>query len=233
MILDESTQEFPRTSVSALRSPMTENQTVVLQQLIDRIQRGDDDARRELIDRTYERLRHLSAVILRKNFPRLRGTPALVDTTDVANESALRLYQVLAEIQPTTVRDFFRLAAQRIRWLLLDLAKQADRGDPWGLGDRRAVEGQEDSSGSGPPTALVELYRQIELLPEHERDVLDLLYFHGLTQAEAAAELGVTERTVRRHSTAARARLYQGLKQAVPGAVGPVPIDPLRKDPRC
>jgi RNA polymerase sigma factor (sigma-70 family) len=200
--------------------------------LIDRIQRGDDEARLELIGRAYDRLRHLSAVILRRSFPRLKKAPALVDTTDVANESAYRLYQALAEIHPATVRDFFRLAAQRIRWLLLDLAKQADRGDPWGLDDHRLVEGQEDSSGSGPPAALGELYRQIELLPENEREVLDLLYFHGLTQAEAAAALGGTDRTVRRHWTAARARLYAALKEAVPGAVGPVPIGPFGDDPR-
>jgi RNA polymerase sigma factor (TIGR02999 family) len=210
---------------------MTDDQTAVLQQLIDRMRHGDDRARRELIDHAYERLRHLSAVILRKSFPRLKGAPALVDTTDVANESAYRLYQSLAEIQPGTVRDFFRLAAQKIRWLLLDLAKQSDRVGQQGLDDGRPVEGSQDSSSPGPHLALTELYRQIELLPENEREVLDLLYFHGLTQVETASELGVTERTVRRHWTAARARLYEALKQAPTAAAALLPIDPLSKAP--
>jgi RNA polymerase sigma-70 factor, ECF subfamily len=206
---------------------MTDNQTAVLQRLIDRMRRGDDEARRELIDRAYERLRHLSAVILRRSFPRLRRAPALVDTTDVANESAYRLYQALAEIQPATVRDFFRLAAKRIRWLLLDLAKQADRAGQHELDARRAAAGHEDSSAAGPPMTLTVLYRQIELLPENERDVLDLLYFHGLTQAETAAMLGVTERTVRRQWTDARARLYEALKEARPADAGLIPLDAL------
>jgi RNA polymerase sigma factor (TIGR02999 family) len=211
---------------------MTDDRTAVLQQLIDRMRRGEDEARRELIDRAYERLRHLSAVILRKNFPRLKVSPALVDTTDVANESAYQLYQVLAEIQPTTVRDFFRLAAQRIRWLLLELARQSDRGGQLGLDDQWPVEGDPESSGSGPSMILAALYRQIELLPENERDVLDLLYFHGLTQVEVAAELGITERTVRRHWTAARVRLFEALKESRLTVAGLFPIEPHRKDPR-
>lgn len=206
---------------------MTDYRTAVLQRLIERMQDGDEEARRDLIDLAYERLRHLSAIILRKDFPRLKGPPALVDTTDVANESAYRLYQALAVIQPATVRDFFRLAAQRIRWLLLDLARQADRAGQHAFVPRGPAGGDQDSSGPGPSTVLAELYRQIDFLPENEREVLDLLYFHGLTQSEAATELGVAERTVRRHWTAARARLYQALKEAVPAAAGSVPIDPF------
>ena len=130
---------------------MTDDRTAVLQHVIDRMRSGDDGARRELIDCAYGRLRHLSAVILRKSFPRLKGAPALVDTTDVANESAYRLYQALEEIQPETVRDFFRLAAQRIRWLLLDLAKQSDRAGQRELDDGRPVAGPDDASDPGSP----------------------------------------------------------------------------------
>jgi RNA polymerase sigma factor (TIGR02999 family) len=206
---------------------MTDDRTAVLQQAIDRMRSGDAGARRELIDTAYERLRQLSAVILRKSFPRLKGVPVLVDTTDVANESAYRLYQALAEIQPETVRDFFRLAAQRIRWLLLDLAKQSDRAGRQELVDGRPIDGRPDATDPGSPSTLAELYRQIDLLPDHEREVLDLLYFHGLTQVETAAALGVTERTVRRHWTAARARLYEGLKRSLPQAAGLIAISPL------
>ncbi len=157
------------------KQSMSDDQVSRLQELIERVQRGDQEARGELIDCAYERLRRLSAVILRKSFPKLKGSPALVETTEVANESAYRLYEALAEIQPATVRDFFRLAAQRIRWLLLDLAKQADRVGFEGADAGPAWDDRNESSATGTLSPLAELYRQIELLPEREREVVDLL----------------------------------------------------------
>ena len=127
---------------------MTDDQTAALQQLIDRIQRSDDEARLELIGRAYDRLRHLSAVILRRSFPRLKKAPVMVDTTDVANESAYRLYQALAEIHPATVRDFFRLAAQRIRWLA---------AGPGQAGRPRRPAGTRRSAGGRSPGGLLGL----------------------------------------------------------------------------
>jgi RNA polymerase sigma factor (TIGR02999 family) len=204
---------------------MSNDQTIVMQGLIDRIQRGDEAARRELIDRAYERLHDLSAVILRKSFPRMKQAPALLDTTDVANESACRLYRALAEVQPATVRDFFRLAAQRIRWLLLDLAKHEDRPLRVDPVDWPHDQYWVDNDLADPPAVLETLYRQIELLPENEREVVDLLYFHGLSQAEAAVHLEVSERTVRRYWTVARVRLFEALREIRPQGVGLVVIE--------
>ena len=196
-----------------------DDQIAEIQQLIDRVNQGDEAVRMVLIDRAYERLRQLSALILRKNFPRLKEAPTLVDTTDIAHESAYRLYHALAEIRPTTVRDFFRLAAQRIRWLLLDLAREADRAEPV---DRQSVESYESAPRSDPPAVLAALYEQIEGLPAHEREVVDLIYFHGLSQAETATQMGVTERTVRRYWTVARLRLFEALKGDLPPAAGKI-----------
>ena len=106
---------------------MTSDPSAVLQGLLARLAAGDQAARQELIGCAYQRLRSLARVILNESFPRLKGAPAALETTDVADEAALGMYQVLAEIQPATPRDFFRLAAQRIRWLLLERAKQVGR----------------------------------------------------------------------------------------------------------
>jgi RNA polymerase sigma-70 factor (ECF subfamily) len=114
------------------------------------------------------------------------------------------------------VPDFFRLAAQRMRWLLLGLARRADRSQE----RRRAVPHPEAGAGaadSSVPPTLAALYEQIEALPDKEREVVDLLYFHGLSQPEAAAILGVTERTVRRLWTVAKVKLFEGLKEFLPG----------------
>ena len=107
-------------------------------------------------------------------------------------------------------RDFFRLGLQRIRWLLLDRAKQGDRSRR----EMRAVavdEAYNRQTGDDGPPAIAKLYQQMEELPETEREVVDLLYFHGLSQPEVAKLLAVTERTVRRHWAAARIKLAAGL----------------------
>jgi RNA polymerase sigma-70 factor (ECF subfamily) len=198
---------------------MTSDSSAVLQGLLARLADGDQAARQELIGCAYQRLRCLARVILNENFPRLKAAPAALETTDVTNEAALGMYQVLAEIPPATPRDFFRLAAQRIRWLLLERAKQVDRARREWLDNpapRAAGRPPEDDA----PGALEALYQQIEALPDKEREVVDLLYFHGLDQAEAAAILGVTERSVRRYWTAARLKLLQALPKALPAVPG-------------
>ena len=198
---------------------MTSDQSAVLQGLLARLAAGDQAARHELIGRAYQRLRCLASVILNESFPRLKSAPAALETTDVANEVALGMYQLLAEIQPATPRDFFRLAAQRIRWLLLDRAKQIDRArkellenPPPGAADRPP---DDDSTG-----VLEALYDEIDALPDKEREVVDLLYFHGISQSDTAAILGVTERSVRRYWTAARLKLVQKLPSPLPTVPG-------------
>jgi RNA polymerase sigma factor (TIGR02999 family) len=195
------------------------DQTIQLQGLIARLHQGDDQARRELIRCAYDRLRRLAAVILNENFPRLKKAPALMDTTDLLNEATLKLYETLAEVRPATVQDFLRLAAQRMRWLLLDLARRADHAEEQQRTIALPENAGPDSSVTSVSAALGALYRHVEELPPNEREVVDLLYFHGLSQVETAAILGIAERTVRRHWTAAKIKLFEGLKDYLPGVV--------------
>ena len=57
-----------------------------------------------------------------------------------------------------------------------------------------------------------DIHRQIELLPEEEREVVGLLFYQGLPQADAAAVLDVTVRTVQRRWHATLIRLHHALK---------------------
>jgi hypothetical protein len=89
------------------------DQSNLIQGLIARLLQGDDGARHELIRCAYERLRALAAVLLNESFPRLKKAPALLDTTDLANEATLKLYDALASVRPQSAADFSRLATQR------------------------------------------------------------------------------------------------------------------------
>ena len=54
-------------------------------------------------------------------------------------------------------------------------------------------------------------------MPDAEREVFDLLWYQGLSQAEAAALLGVTERVVRYRWRSARLKLHEMLGGRMPG----------------
>jgi RNA polymerase sigma-70 factor (ECF subfamily) len=58
----------------------------------------------------------------------------------------------------------------------------------------------------------------VEALPEGERAVFDLLWYQGLTQAEAAVVLNVSEPTIRRRWRSARLHLHEALGGEAPGA---------------
>jgi RNA polymerase sigma-70 factor (ECF subfamily) len=53
-------------------------------------------------------------------------------------------------------------------------------------------------------------------LPAEEREVFELLWYHGLTQAEAARVLGTTERVVGSRWRRARLRLHRELGDRPP-----------------
>jgi DNA-directed RNA polymerase specialized sigma24 family protein len=54
-------------------------------------------------------------------------------------------------------------------------------------------------------------------LPPIEREAFDLLFYQELSQAEAAAVLAVSVRTIKRRWQSARLRLVQNLGGKMPG----------------
>ncbi len=200
---------------------MAADSTTQLQGLIDRLAAGDVSARRELIGRAYERLLRLSHKMLQK-FPRVRS---FEDSGDVLHDSLPRLTRALESVPPSSVAEFFRLAARQMRWELLDLVQRRFGPDrPGGNWDPAAREDsskctppQDRSSSTYNPSDLAfwtEFHEAVEALPEKERQVFELLWYQELTQTEAAAILQVAESTIRRHWLTARRRLGKFLRGA-------------------
>src|SRR5262245_2739234 len=187
------------------------SQTVQIQACLDRLRGGDEAARDELLGCACDRLRNLARKML-KGYPNVHRWE---QTDDVLQNAALRLHRTLRQIPVETSRDFFRLAAVNIRRELLDLAKH--HYGPLGQGARHASQPDRGSGGLDPsdpvddPRRLAawgEFHRQIDALPDEEREVFDLLWYQGLSQAEAAELLGVSDRTIKRRWQAARLRLH-------------------------
>lgn len=202
---------------------MTDSNSADLQKLIDRLKRGDTSARSELVGRACERLRRLTQKML-SDFPRVGRWE---EADDVLQNASLRLLRTLQAVPPSSVAGFFTLAAREIRRELIDLSRH--HLGPEGIGGNHASwdlfknagqssSGAWDPSGAEPlPEELVrwtEFHFQIEGLPAEEREAFDLLWYHELTQEQAAAALGVSLATLKRRWAAAR----QSLRQTLPDA---------------
>jgi RNA polymerase sigma factor (sigma-70 family) len=194
---------------------------------IDRLQAGDEAARDELLSRSCDRLRRLTRKMLR-GFP---GVRRWEQTDDVLQNASLRLCSALREVRPPTAADFFRLAAAAIRRELLDLARRhagahglgANHNSlaaaPGGAADASANDLRFADTTNDPDQldAWSEFHRAADALPAEAREIFDLLYYQGVSQLEAAAILGVSERTVKRRWQSARLQLHGALEGRMPG----------------
>ena len=133
-----------------------------------------------------------------------------------------RLLKALREARPATVRQFFALAGQHTRWELNDLARRLDR-------QPRAGEVVDDlvpapaSSASGLSPDGRRMIEAIDALPADEREAFDLVRIQGMTQAEAAAVLGVSTMTVNRRLNSGLQLLADALADLDPQGIDPNP----------
>jgi RNA polymerase sigma-70 factor (ECF subfamily) len=151
----------------------------------------------------------------------LTHPPLNLEPDELLGSVVARLLNALRETRPATVRQFFALANQHLRWELNDLARRLDE-------QPRAAELQEglvpapNSSGSGLSQVGRRMLEAIESLPEDEGEVFGLVRIQGLTQVDAAALLGVSVRTVQRRLNRALLLLADELGDLRPGP-GPTP----------
>ncbi|WP_020473559.1 sigma-70 family RNA polymerase sigma factor [Zavarzinella formosa] len=179
--------------------------SAVVQRYLDELA-GDAPAEpvvRLLIDRAVRRLHQLCAAVLHRGYPRLTRPPLNLHVDEMLGAVVERLLKALREARPATVRQFFALAGQHLRWELNDLARRLDEGP-------RAAEGLDGllpapaDSDSGLTSEGRRMIAAIDGLTEEEREAFDLVRIQGMTHPEAAELLGVSVKTVQR-------RLNRGL----------------------
>jgi RNA polymerase sigma factor (sigma-70 family) len=177
--------------------------TVRMQRCVQRWQAGDPDAADDLLRIVGQRLEHITRKMLR-GYPAVRGW---VETADVFQGSMLRLLNTLRRLEPESTRHFFNLAAVHVRRELLDLARRFSAAEfvrPTSAGPAG------DSQAEGLSEAVVapaedddldlwcRFHEAVDRLPDEEREVMGLVFYHGWTQAKIAELFQVDERTIRR-----------------------------------
>jgi len=180
---------------------------------------------RELLDRAVCRLRTLSAGMLYRKYPRLAQPPLNLEADELLGGVVAGLLTALRTVRPRTVRQFFALATQHMRWQLNDLARRLDKQPAAGALTEGGVAAPPASSGSGLTPDARRMLEAIESLPEDEREVFDLIRIQGLTYPEAAAVIDTSVATVQRRLSRGRLRLAQQLADLLPGPSGG-PVEP-------
>ena len=200
--------------------------TTTLKNYVQRIRAGDESVRNDLLERVHDRLERLC----RKMLGRFPSVKRFEETCDVLQNSLLRLVRSLEQVNPTTTREFFGLAAEQIRRELLDLARyykaerrggqhqpitiSMNKGDEFGTPavDPPAADTDEDQELE----RWCNFHEQVERLPPREREIVGLLFYHSWTQQEVADLFGVNEKTVRRWWISACEQLQELLKDDLP-----------------
>jgi len=183
-----------------------EHTTVVVQRYLNELA-ADSPAEpivRALLAQAVRRLHMLCATLLHRSYPRLTQPPLNLQAEELLGAVTERLLKALREARPETVRQFFALANQHMRWELNDLARRLDE-QPAPVELHEGLVPAPDSSGSGLTPSGRRMLEAIEGLPEDEREAFCLVRIQGMTQTEAARLLGVADSTVKR-------RLERGLR---------------------
>jgi RNA polymerase sigma factor (TIGR02999 family) len=174
---------------------------------------GDDrDALDQIIPLVYDELR----VMARRQLAGHRRYT--LDTTALVDEAYLRM--VDRDAVPLGSRAFFFGAAARaMRQVLVDAARRRNR-DKRGGGQAGTQLHEEWVAADGLAVEVLELNEGLERLAEHyprQARVVECRFFGGLSVDETAEALDISERTVVRDWTLARAWLYRELRDDASG----------------
>jgi RNA polymerase sigma factor (TIGR02999 family) len=181
--------------------------TEAVTQILDAVGAGDEQAAEKLLSLVYDELRRLAAAKMAKEAPGQTLQP-----TALVHEAWLRLAGSDQTWQNRA--HFFSAAAEAMRRILIQNARRKARFKRGGGQQRLDIDAIE-LTGTAPDDKVLLVNEALEHLeaedPEKARVVV-LKFFGRLTNREAAAILGVTERTVERNWAYAKAWLFRAIR---------------------
>jgi len=179
-----------------------------LTQILNAVRQGATSAE-ELLPLVYDELRHLAASRLARERP-----GQTLQATALVHEAWLRLAQD-SEAQWNSRNHFFAAAAQAMRRILVENARRKARLNH-GAELVRVDLTELDLPSPIPPDELLALDEALTLLSQTDPEsaqLVQLCFFGGLTQAEAAEQLGISRATAERTWAYARAWLYKEMRK--------------------
>ncbi len=192
---------------------MPESADLTATRIVGELAAGDQRGAPELAALVYDRLRRYAAVVAGQE----GGGGGPLQPTALVNEAYLRLVdQSRVDWQGRT--HFFAVGAEMIRRVLVDEARRrgADkRGGGW---RRVSLEGENavTDESAVDVLALDEALRKLAEMDARAARVVELRFFGGLREEDAAVLLGVSQSTARDDWRMARAWLREALTEQGP-----------------
>jgi RNA polymerase sigma factor (TIGR02999 family) len=176
--------------------------------LLSEWRKGSSQARERLVASVYDELRRLA-----EHYLATERSGHTLQATALVNELYLRLAGG-QDLHFENRGHFFAVAAQQMRRLLVDYARsrQAEKRG----GDRMKVSleqaGELGFAEDHDIIAIHEALEELDKLDSRAAKVVELRFFGGLTESEAAAALAISVATLKRDWEFARAWLVSQLE---------------------
>lgn len=166
--------------------------------------------RDELFAASYGELRRLAHARLRDG-----GRNTFIETTALVHESYLRFVNG-GQLRMDDRRAFFAYASKVMRSVIIDTVRQRLAERRGGHDTELTLDTQVADALPADEGEILGVHAALQALERDEprlASVVEMRYFGGYSEAEIAAVLGTTERTVRRDWTKARLLLMSELRR--------------------
>ena len=174
---------------------MANKQAGVVTEVLHAAQAGNQEAVARLLPLLYSELHRLAQARMSKLPPGQTLQP-----TALINEAYLRLVGK-KDLHLESRKHFFFAAARAMRDILVERART--KAGPKRGGGRQRMELNDAIAFAEPPAqevlALHEALAELEQQDPLKAQIVHLRYFAGMSSAEAAHVLGISERTLHRH----------------------------------
>jgi len=147
----------------------------------------------------------------RRMLQRHAGLRRHYDADDLLQSAAIRMHRVLQRNIIESPRHALALAMIQVKREFIDVLRSHTASPQRNVGDRDLDKAAVHDLGL---QAWEEFHAAVNGLPKPQRDAVHALWYRGLSQEDAAKLLGITDRTLRRHWTAARKSLSRRLNAA-------------------
>jgi RNA polymerase sigma factor (TIGR02999 family) len=178
--------------------------------ILSAIEQGDSAAAQGLLPLVYDELRKLAAQRLSQEKP-----GQTLQATALVHEAYLRLVDVEKAQHWNSRGHFFAAAAEAMRRILVDQARQKLSLRRGGDRQRRSIEDQEIEAPQSDVDVLAihDVLERFQTVDATAAQIVKLRYFAGLTIPQIAEALGISTSTADRSWAYARAWLHSALKQ--------------------